>query len=733
MTLAVAVATALRFASWLAFLSSTAWLAFLLVCRGLRALQASARWLAAACVSLLIQHALLLLVDLLGVAGLHVFRPWFALPLALLSATLGHARLGGGPALDALRADLRCAAAAIRAVWGPWVHRLMIVWGLAAAAVRALAGLVSPPLTWDTLTYHALKPAEWVQLGFRARTLAPDQWGYLTFYPDAAEEPGAWSMLFLKSDLGLPLVGIAQWVACGFAVYALARALAASREQAFRAGLFVAFLPALLGEMVSGYADMFVLLVFVALSFALVLAFRRGGRAEAMLVGGAAGLLAGAKLSGLPIALVALGAAALAPAGPGRAARLRSVLWTAAAALLAGGPHYFRVWAETGSPLYPYAVKIGRWSLGEGNAELRALFAGRLLAGDPRAMTGAALVQSLVLPSWSPASCFMGFGPGVLVLVPLACAGLARQLAAAPGRPARQRFVLPLALTAMALVPIAGIMSRDLAGQRALWLPNLGRLLLPLPAMLAVLGATVSNRVAAAYLAMAALVTLTLAWPGGVGAPMWAAIGALVPWMGGLAALWLLFFVGFARIPALAAARSWGLPACATAAAVAFAGPLAKVRREHRYAIDQAAAASPPAFIMHPSRRRYASAWPLWRAVDDGAPHRIAASYGWNGVGDNWFRYPLLGSHLQNRVLYVPITGGAGDVIDYRCAACVRAEADESAWLARLRSSGVDLVFLGDPEPPEQAFVLRHPESFQLVARGQDGRHALYRLVPGRP
>jgi hypothetical protein len=93
-------------------------------------------------------------------------------------------------------------------------------------------------------------------------------------------------------------------------------------------------------------------------------------------------------------------------------------------------------------------------------------------------------------------------------------------------------------------------------------------------------------------------------------------------------------------------------------------------------------------------------------------------------------RYPLLGSRLQNRVLYVPITKGRGPIIDYRNADQVRHEADEAAWLERLRQARIDRVFLGEPPPPEKEFVLRHPEKFQLLERGQHGLHALYRFIP---
>jgi hypothetical protein len=728
---AFAIATSIRLGLYLAFLLSTAWVAFLLVRRGLEELRSSARWMATVSITLFVQHALFGVVDVFAGLGVHLLRPWFALPLALLLAVLAHRHLGGGAAVPALREDFDAAVAAVRDVSGSSVHRLLIAWGAVAATARALAGLVSPPLTWDTLTYHAVKSAEWVQSGFRVRTLAPDQWGYLTYYPEAAEEPAAWSMLFLKSDLGLPFVGIAQWCACGFGVYALARALRASRQQAFRAAAVVAFLPALLTEMVSGYADMFVLFAVLAVGFALVLLFRRFGRVEAMLLGASAGLLASAKFSGLPIACVAMGGLLLAPPSvPRRVSRATALSLAAAMALVMAAPHYLPVWIERGSPFYPLAVNIGSWSLGNGNPQLRALFAGELVPGDPSATSGIALLRSLVVPfPWRLSGYYMGFGPALLLLIPLAGMGLFPRLVNDRGGNRREQVTLTLLLATIALLPVAGIMTKAFAGERAVWLSNLGRLLLPLPGMLAVLGATVRSRAASPYLATAVIITMLLAWPGGIGPATCAAIWALAPWLALALLIAVLALVGFARVPGLITRRRWGLPLSFTIAGLAFLAPLAKLRSEYRYAIYEAAATAPAlTFIMHTSSPRHSAAWRLWQAADDGIPHRIAASYGWNGVGDNWFRYPLLGSQLQNRVLYVPIARGAGTIIDYQNAGRAREEADEVAWLGRLYDARIDLVFLGNPAPPEREFVLRHPETFQLVGRAREGASELYRL-----
>ena len=98
---------------------------------------------------------------------------------------------------------------------------------------------------------------------------------------------------------------------------------------------------------------------------------------------------------------------------------------------------------------------------------------------------------------------------------------------------------------------------------------------------------------------------------------------------------------------------------------------------------------------------------------------------GWNGFGDNSFRYPLLGSRLQNRIVYLPVTAD-GSVIDYRLRGEVTARADERTWLRRVRDSGVDVVVALGPAPPEAAWLAAHPERFELLAESSDGLHAAY-------
>ena len=132
------------------------------------------------------------------------------------------------------------------------------------------------------------------------------------------------------------------------------------------------------------------------------------------------------------------------------------------------------------------------------------------------------------------------------------------------------------------------------------------------------------------------------------------------------------------------------------------------MRTKYRYRIYRAAASPDPAFVMHLVWDVYASAWPIWRYLDDGRPHRIAVSYGWDGIGHNGLRYPLTGSNFQNEVLYVPISR-TGEVIDYREGDRILREMDEAPWLARLERERIDYVVLGFPPPPELQFIARNP------------------------
>jgi hypothetical protein len=100
-------------------------------------------------------------------------------------------------------------------------------------------------------------------------------------------------------------------------------------------------------------------------------------------------------------------------------------------------------------------------------------------------------------------------------------------------------------------------------------------------------------------------------------------------------------------------------------------------------------------------------------------------------VGHNWLRYPLLGSRLQNRVVYVPVTRD-GSIIDYRNKEALRTRADFNSWVNRLAAAKVDYLAILWPDPLEGAWAQARPDLFSLVAVGSGGLGRLYRFQPER-
>jgi hypothetical protein len=192
----------------------------------------------------------------------------------------------------------------------------------------------------------------------------------------------------------------------------------------------------------------------------------------------------------------------------------------------------------------------------------------------------------------------------------------------------------------------------------------------------------------------------------------------------------LLLAIALAAV-AFLAARRWGFPGSgALFSALLFAAlialPHARLRAELRYPIYESHNSTQPAYQIHMLERTYVSSWTIWRYLDDGAPHRIALAAGWDGMGHNWYRYPLVGSRLQNEVIYVPFTDD-GSVVDYRLRDAAYVRADFNAWLKRLIERRIEFVVILHPSPIEQQWMEQNPELFERAATSTDGYNVVYR------
>ena len=80
-------------------------------------------------------------------------------------------------------------------------------------------------------------------------------------------------------------------------------------------------------------------------------------------------------------------------------------------------------------------------------------------------------------------------------------------------------------------------------------------------------------------------------------------------------------------------------------------------------------------------------------------------------VGQNQFFYPLLGSRLQNRLVYIPVSSAD----ESRLAPAERyAEAEPQSWLSDLDRASVNLVVGLWPSPPEREWLALRPGEFEV-------------------
>ena len=663
----------------------------------------SIRWLPDASRSLRLTGACVVWVALL-VAGLRLLgaASWFgAVPALVLFAIV--AFVSGSPR-SAPPTRLREVLAT------RWLAAL-----LPAAVVllaSTLRGLAAPPLGWDALTYHLFRAGRWVRDGHLAVQRAPDGWGYYEWFPRTGDGLWSWAFLGLRDGGLLAAAGLLVLAGAVLAAYALARALGATREGALLAGGGVALIPAAANALTVAYVDNTVLALTLAGAALGIDAIRTRGASRAILAGLALGLACATKYSMLqPLAGAILVIA--------WTAGLRSAALFAAAAAAPLVLECADRWVLAGSPFWPFRLALAGREIVPGNEELVALLGARLALPGQSAFDASGFFRWLFSPARHEVAQTLGAGPLVPLLGAIALVPLARGVR---DRGRRGGWLLCLAI---GLLTVTATLGEDNLALRTLWAQTYARFTLPVFAIAIVAAASIDAWGVRAALALHALIGAVLAWPHGwCRADAGGALRALLPAAVG-GALAALAVRGTRRLdPRL----RW--PVAALAAALPALILLPAIRSDLRYRIYEAAASPRPAFDMHELYRGHAGAWPIWRALDDGAAHRVAVAAGWDGTGHNAYLFPLLGSRLQNVVLYVPVSRD-GRVIDYREGEELSAAASHDAWTKRLVEQRVDVFVALGPAPPERlAWIERDPEHFAPLAASADGGCAAWSVYP---
>lgn len=597
--------------------------------------------------------------------------------------------------------------AAFRVAWrelGP-VRWIVAVVALAVGA-RVLRGLVAPPLAWDSLTYHLPKAARWIQASGFVGTSGPDAARYYDHFPPYGEILWAWAMVVVRGDALLSAAQGLVWAAIVLAGHACARELGASRRNAALAALGLAAVPAVASWTTSAYVDDVALELLLLGCVFVVRALRPAtAYSDAALAGLAFGLLAGTKTTGVLLAPIAVGAL-LAARGKGWRPRLAAA-GVGAAATAIGLPPYLRAALATGNALYPITWTVAGRTILPGNGQLDAL----LRSGADVSATQ--VLSALLSPAAGSGFDCMSFGPGAVALAALGLVGAARLVRG--GRAVAVAVLLAFGATM--------VLAQAGAGTRALWTSWVGvspRLVTGALAVAAILAASVETAAARVLLGATAVSGALLSRPTGVSGIELEAILAAVPGIAVIGA-------GAVMAALLARRARWRWAAAvAVAASWAALGQLDGVRATRRHPI-YAAAARRESYDPHVLSPDWAAAAPVWAGLDGGAGHRLAVTAGWDGVGHNWYTYPLLGSRLQNEIVYVPPTR-SGRVLDYADADALSRELSVRAWLGRLASSEVEFVVALAPPPPEAFWILQAPDVFELAFVGSDGQSAAFRF-----
>jgi len=601
-----------------------------------------------------------------------------------------------------LRYSRRIATRLRRSAWAPFVFAFVV-----CAAQQPLRALVLPPLGWDTLTYHSLKAASWVQHGHTHAMEGPGTWAYYQHMLAGAEVFVAWAMLPLHADTLVQMVDIAAWLFMGLATIVLARRLGVRGPFASTAAGFVMAIPTVRLMLGSVYVE---LTMLAALAAGLALGASPSSRRPALIVaaGGVLGVAAATKLPMLAVTAVPLAVTSgLAFLRAGTRARLWAIGAVAAYAI-AVAPWLFRAWMATGAPLSPLPVTIGGLELGKAPPEL-TWYMDRPAGERVQARTEQDVLRLVFAPPRLPTEALGLFAVLPLALLPVGFAAAVRRA--------------PHAATIVAGTAIACLgsyYSPDLAIVRHVFAINSSRFLLPDVLCATVLSVSWCRQDAVAARVYRGLLVSATLWyllqytlVGSTPASVRATFGIVVGLVG-MAAVWRIAH----RLPT-ATVRICVHVVTLVLAIVA----LGLWRDGHRHELFVRD------FALHGfgSSQYWASGVP---AVDDPArPRRIAVTSGPHQNLDNWFAYPFMGRTLQNEVLYIPITMdgqvhhfGGGNLNETLSAA-----ASYPAWVSRLQHQRISEVVSFEPPSVELGWMEHHPETFERIA-GAPGRWGVFRV-----
>ena len=578
--------------------------------------------------------------------------------------------------------------------------------------VRFARVLATPTFGWDDFTYHLFRAGRWVQTGGVGLEPAPDAWTYYEFFPWGGDSLWAWALIWGAGDVLVPVVAIGVWFTILLAGYALVRGLGQEPVSGLIVVLAIATLPSQLTQLNTAYVDNAVLLMALVAGLCAAAIETGPGSGDDedqtteraglyFLFGASCGLGMSIKMTFLPIAVVA----GLLAAWRAWRSRRPALFGGFAVGTLVVAPNWAFNLFHRGSPLYPFRVL-------ESLPYNQALE--ELLSAAPAKEYGVAVGGALkaLLVNVREVDPFLNIGWLGLCLLILGVVGGFR----------RSKRVGSFFFMAWSMVCAVSIAAPALVGKGVLllaqWLNVLGRFWVPGFAALFVLAAFSGKRLVRWLVLPLMLIELFAYAPRKWPSPI--PVATLRIWVVGLLllmAMWQLY----RRWTSGRLGRVVGAVLMITLALTVSSASREMTRYEsYRLFADWQ--------LDDFHHNNYVRGWPVWRELDTKDPKKVAATAGFGGgIGHNWFRSPLLGSRLQNEVVYVPISTN-GELVSYEDPRRAAELADRRAWLGRLVDHEVDYVAALGPRGIEHVWLEERPELFAVELESKGGSWILARV-----
>jgi len=559
--------------------------------------------------------------------------------------------------------------------------------------------LLLPLMGWDTLSYHGVKSALWVQTGGWCSFYVPGVWEYYRTYFGGGESYTAWSMLFLHHDLFAGIPDAFFWGLLGLSAIGIGRTLGATREISALVALGILFSYVVVRYIGSGYNDTCGAALYVTGVLFMLRYLRTRAATSIILSAAALGLSAAVKANFffaaavLFVVILAIGL---------RKPRLRPyhLLLCVVAFSLPVLPWLIHNFIISGYPFGCVPLSLGPLNLGS----------------PPRSM-GLLLHPPGITPYRLSTECnalwkaMRLHGPTVFLLL-LAVPGLVI------GIFRLRSYYLVISLAA-ALI-LAGYFSPAFSGVRIGWAGNSARYLLAALVLLTIAGirflpgGTLSQKLLrlASVSAMAfgmCFFVIKLIYPGR--SVEWIPFILAVVSYGTLVRLVRHPVQPFLHHPAAAIALIILLYAGGSYA-------LMRLKDSHRILSYQVGVTD------HEIIRYWV---PGLAALEKEPSPRIIAGCQRNNI---LFWAALFGGHLENRVLYVSPYRTA-EIVSFNDQLTTSAEPCFQCWLQRLRDCHVTHIFSFAPGGIELQWIQEHPDLFYPLA-GKTGRWGVFRFTGGQ-